>query len=100
MNNNRENKPNTSIEEKIQHYLELDWTLEHGTDLDFNGNEYHYIEIKEFPSFAYCAKTQEHALAGYKKQLRLTLLVMIEEGETIPEPGDTEDDIDWESLCP
>jgi predicted RNase H-like HicB family nuclease len=89
-----------NIEEKIDEYINLDWTIVHGTDLDFDGNEYSYIEIKEFPSFAFCAKTKEIALANYKKQLRLTLRVMLEFEEEIPNPGDNDEEIDWESLCP
>ncbi len=85
----------------IEYYLNLDWTLIEGTDLDFNGKLYHYIEIKEIPSFAYCAPTQEIARLNYKKQLRLILQIMIEDGDDIKEPGEEdEDDIDWESICP
>ena len=86
----------------IDYYLNLDWTLIEGTDLDFNGNEYHYIEIKEIPSFAYCAKTRELALANYKTQLKWTIQVMLmDEDAIIKEPGEEDDeDIDWESLCP
>ena len=88
-------------EKNIEYYMNLPWTLIQGTDLDFNGNPYHYIEIKEIPSFAFCAKTQEIALANYKKQLRLNLMVMLESGDHIREPGeDDEENIDWESLCP
>lgn len=92
----------TNSENKdLEYYLNLDWTLIHGTDLDFNGNPYHYIEIKEIPSFAYCAKTEELALANYKKQLKLVLMVMLESDDHIREPGEEdEDDIDWESICP
>lgn len=92
-----------SNEEKdIDYYMNLDWTLIEGTDLDFNGNTYHYIEIAEIPSFAYCAKTQELARANYKTQLKWTLQVMLSDPDcVIREPGDEdEDDIDWESLCP
>ena len=46
----------------LDYYMNLDWTLIEGTDKDFNGNPYHYIEIKEIPSFAFCAKTREKAL--------------------------------------
>ena len=67
----------------LDYYLNLDWTLIEGTDLDFNGNPYHYIEIKEIPSFAFCAKTREKALENYKKQLRLSLMLMLEDGEHI-----------------
>ena len=28
----------------LDYYLNLDWTLIEGTDLDFNGNPYYYIE--------------------------------------------------------
>ena len=85
----------------LDYYLNLNWTLIEGTDLDFNGKPYHYIEIKEIPSFAYCAPTRELALANYKKQLKLSLKVMLEYEEHIIEPGEeTEEDIDWESICP
>jgi len=87
------------MEKDLDYYLELNWTLIEGTDLDFNGNTYHYIEIKEIPSFAYCAKTQDIAHSNYKNQLKLVLRVMLEEGDKITEPGE-EEDIDWESLCP
>ena len=43
----------------------------------------------------------KQALENYKKQLRLSLMLMLEDGEHIVEPGEeTEDDIDWESICP
>ena len=85
----------------INYYLELEWTLIEGTDLDFHGNPYHYIEIKEIPSFAYCAKTREIAHANYKKQLKLMLQIMLEDGEHIVEPNEeTDEDIDWEAICP
>ena len=84
----------------LEYYKNLDWTLIEGTDLDFNGKPYHYIEIKEIPSFVFCAKTREKALENYKKQLRLSLMLMLEDNEHIVEPGEeTEDDIDWESIC-
>ena len=90
-----------SNEKDVEYYLNLDWTLIEGEDLDFNGNPYQYIEIKEFPSFAFCAKTREIALANYKKQLKLVIQIMLEDGEEIPMPGDDDDDgIDWESICP
>ena len=90
-----------SNEKDVEYYLNLDWTLIEGEVLDFNGNPYHYIEIKEFPSFAFCAKTREIALANYKKQLKLVIQIMLEDGEEIPMPGDDDDDgIDWESICP
>lgn len=69
----------------LDYYMNLDWTLIEGTDLDFNGNPYHYIEIKEIPSFAFCAKTREKALENYKKQLRLSLMLMLEDGDHIVE---------------
>lgn len=86
----------------LDYYLNLDWTLVEGTDLDFNGNLYHYVEIKEIPSFAYCAKTREQALANYKTQLKWILQVMLMDEDTvIKEPGEEDDeDVDWESLCP
>lgn len=91
-----------SNEKDIEYYMNLDWTLVEGTDLDFNGNTYHYIEIAEIPSFAYCAKTQELARANYKTQLKWTLQVMLSDPDcVIREPGDEDDDdVDWESLCP
>jgi predicted RNase H-like HicB family nuclease len=88
------------MEKNLDYYLNLDWTLIEGEDLDFNGNPYHYIEIKEIPSFAFCAKTAEQAMANYKKQLKLVLMVMLENGDDMPEPGDDDEDIDWESICP
>ena len=85
----------------IDYYMNLDWTLIEGQDLDFNGEPYYYIEIKEIPSFVFCAKTREKVLENYKKQLKLTLMIMLEDNEHIIEPGEeTEDDIDWESICP
>lgn len=80
------------MEKNLDYYLNLEWTLIQGTDLDFNGNPYHYIEIKEFPSFAFCAKTQEIALNNYKRQLRLHLMVMLEDNEKIYEPGEYPED--------
>lgn len=80
------------MQKDIDYYLNLNWTLVQGTDLDFNGCIYHYIEIKEFPSFAYCAVDQEKALANYKRQLKLILQIMLEDGEKIPEPGEFEED--------
>lgn len=88
-------------EKDLDYYMNLNWTLIEGTDTDFNGEPYFYIEIKEIPSFTFCAKTREKALANYKKQLKLTLMLMIEDNEHIFEPGEeAENDIDWESLCP
>ena len=34
-------------EKNLEYYMNLDWTLIEGTDLDFNGNPYYYVEIKE-----------------------------------------------------
>lgn len=90
MNNNKD----------LDYYMNLDWTLIEGEDLDFEGNPYHYIEIKEIPSFVFCAKTIEKARDNYKRQLKLTLMVMLESGDHIVEPGEEEDEPDWESLCP
>lgn len=88
------------MKKDLEYYLNLDWTLIKGEDLDFNGNPYHYVEIKEIPSFTFCAKTIEKAEENYKKQLRLTLMLMIEDEEEITEPGDDDEEIDWESICP
>ncbi len=88
-------------EKNLEYYMNLNWTLIEGTDLDFNGNPYYYVEIKEIPSFTFCAKTKEKALANYKSQLKLMLTLMLEDDEHIIEPGEEiEDDIDWESICP
>ncbi|MDR1327655.1 MAG: hypothetical protein LBJ74_04535 [Heliobacteriaceae bacterium] len=84
----------------LDYYLNLDWTLVEGQDLDFEGNIYYYIEIKEIPSFVFCAKTPERAREKYKEQLEWTLIVMLEDGGHITEPGELEDEPDWESLCP
>ena len=73
-------------EKDINYYLNLNWTLIEGEDLDFEGNPYHYVEIEEIPSFTFCAKTQKRAIENYKHQLKLTLQVMLEMGEEIPEP--------------
>ena len=80
-------------EKDIDYYVNLDWTLVEGEDLDFNGLPYHYIEIKEFPSFVFCAKTREKALEGYKRQLKLTIMIMLEDGERIPEVGEEPEEI-------
>ena len=87
-------------EKKLEYYLNLDWTLIEGQDLDFDGNPYYFVEIKEIPSFLFCAKTQEKARERYKQQLKWTLQVMLESGEHIAEPGEADDDTDWECLCP
>lgn len=88
------------VNKDLDYYLNLDWTLIEGEDLDFDGNLYHYIEIKEIPSFVFCAKTIEKARENYKRQLKLTLMVMLESGEHIAEPGEEDEEPDWESLCP
>ncbi len=75
------------MDKDLNYYLNLNWTLIEGEDLDFDGNPYHYIMIEEIPSFCFCAKTIEKAREHYKKQLKLTLMVMIECGESINEPG-------------
>jgi hypothetical protein len=82
------------MEKDLDYYVNLDWTLIHGTDLDFNGNPYHYIEIKELPEFAFCAPSQEAALAHYKRQLKLLLMVKLESQDRIYEPGELEDEDD------
>lgn len=61
------------MEKDLNYYLSLNWTLIHGTDMDFEGKPYHYIEIKELPNFVFCAKTQEIALTHYERQLGLYL---------------------------
>lgn len=89
------------MEKDLDYYMGLNWTLIEGQDLDFNQEPYYYIEIEEIPSFAFCAKTIEKARENYKKQLKLTLTVMLEDGDKIREPGDEDDEeIDWEALCP
>ena len=40
------------MEKDLDYYLNLNWTLIEGQDLDFEGKPYFYIEIKELPSFA------------------------------------------------
>ena len=84
----------------LDYYLNLNWTLIEGEDLDFEGKPYHYILIEEIPSFCFCAKTIDKARENYKKQLKLSLIVMLESGETIREPGEVETEPDWENLCP
>lgn len=87
-------------EKNLDYYLNLNWTLIEGEDLDFDGNPYNFIEIKEIPSFLFCAKTPERARERYKQQLKWTLQVMLEHGEHIVEPGEEDDEPDWENLCP
>jgi len=74
-------------EKDLDYYVNLDWTIIEGTDLDFEGNPYHYIEIEEIPSFTFCAKTIEKARQNYKVQLRVALQVMLEFGDEIPIPA-------------
>ena len=74
------------MDKDLEYYLNLPWTLIEGTDIDFEGNPYWYIEIKEIPSFTFCAKTIEKARENYKKQLKITLQVMLEYGDKITEP--------------
>jgi len=93
-------KSDEVVKKDLEYYLNLDWTLIEGEDLDFEGNPYHYIEIREIPSFAFCAKTIEKARENYKKQLRLSLMLMLEYGDEIAEPGEEDEDVDWENICP
>ncbi len=79
-------------EKDIDYYMNVDWTLIHGTDLDFNQNPYHYIEIRELPSFAICAKTKEKCLEIYQRKLKLYLIVALENGDEIIEPEDWEEE--------
>lgn len=79
-------------EDIIQEYLNKNWTLVFGQDIGYTGKPYHYIEIKEFPNFVYCAPTKAIALENYKKQLELTIKVMLEFGEKIPKVGEYPED--------
>lgn len=76
----------------LEYYLNLDWTLIEGTDTGYTGELYHYIEIKELPSFVYCSATRELALENYKKLLKPHLWVMLEDSEKIYEPGEEIDE--------
>ena len=40
-------------DKNLDYYLGLNWTLIEGQDLDFDGNPYYFIEIKEIPSFLF-----------------------------------------------
>lgn len=82
------------MEKDLNYYMNLNWTLIEGQDLDFEGNPYYYIEIKEIPSFTFCAKTLARARENYKRQLRLSLMVMLENKEHILEPGEVTEDFD------
>lgn len=88
------------MKKDLDYYLNLNWTLIEGQDLDFDGKPYCFIEIKEIPSFLFCAKTFEKARANYKKQLKWTLQVMLEKNEHIVEPDEEKEEPDWETLCP
>ncbi|MCR4880563.1 MAG: hypothetical protein K6A44_01240 [bacterium] len=79
-------------DELLDKYVDLDWTMEFGEDLDFEGKPYHYLRLKEFEEFCYCGKTKEICLQNYKKQLRLLIRVMLEFDDHIPEPGEFEED--------
>ncbi len=78
-------------EQALNEYINQNWTLEFGTDKGYTGNTYHYVEIKEFPSFVYCAPTKEIVLANYKHQLKLTVKIMLEYGDKLPNPGEYEE---------
>lgn len=79
------------MDKDVEYYVNLNWTLVFGKDTGFSGQPYHYIEIKEFPNFVYCAPTKEIALLNYKNQLRLVLQIMLEDEEKIPNPGEYEE---------
>ena len=78
-------------DELIDIYANLDWTMEFGEDLDFEGKPYHYLKLKEFEEFVYCGKTKEICLQNYKKQLKLLIRVMLEFDDPIPNPGEYEE---------
>ena len=79
-------------DELLDKYVNLDWTMEFGEDLDFEGKPYHYLKLKEFEEFCYCGKSKEICLQNYKKQLRLLIRVMLEFDDNIPNPGEFEED--------
>ena len=79
-------------EQELENYINQNWTLVFGEDIGYTGNPYHYIEIKEFPSFVYCAPTKEIALENYKKQLKLTIKVILEFGDKLPQVGEIPED--------
>ncbi len=79
-------------EKELEQYINRNWTTVFGTDIGFTGNLYHYVEIKEFPNFVYCAPTKEIVESNYKDQLRLSIKVMLEFGDKLPEPGEYEHD--------
>lgn len=70
----------------LDYYMNLNWTLIEGEDIGFEGDKYYFAEIKEIPSFLYCAKTPEKVRSGYREQLKWTLQVMLEMGDEIIEP--------------
>ena len=76
-----------NMPKNLDYYLNLDWTLIHGTDLDFNEKIYSYIEIEELPEFVFCGANKQIALDNYKKQLALYLQIRLEDNEKIYEPG-------------
>ncbi len=73
-------------EKNLDYYLNLNWTLIEGEDIGYEGDKYYYIEIKEIPSFLFCAKTIQKARDNYKEQLKWTLQVMLDMGDEIPVP--------------
>lgn len=79
-------------ENELENYINQNWTLEFGEDIGFTGKKYHYIQIREFPSFVYCAPTKEIALQNYKTQLRLAIKVMLEFGDKLPQVGEYPED--------
>ena len=79
-------------DEQLEYYTNLDWTMEFGEDLDFEGKNYHYLTLKEFDEFVYCGKSKEICLQNYKKQLKLLIRVMLEFDDPIPNPGEYEED--------
>lgn len=79
-------------EKELETYINQNWTLVFGIDKGYIGNTYHYIEIKEFPSFVYCAPNKEIALANYKNQLKLMVQIMLEMGDKLPTPGEYDSD--------
>ena len=79
-------------DELLDEYVNLDWTMEFGEDLDFEGKPYTYLRLKEFEEFCYCGKNKEICLQNYKKQLRLLIRVMLEFDDKIPNPGEFEED--------
>ncbi len=79
-------------EQELENYVNQSWTIVFGEDIGYTGKQYSYIEIKEFPNFVYCAPTRDIALANYKTQLKLTVKVMLEFGDKLPQIGDIPED--------